>query len=177
MSLLFGGAAALGAGDLDGAEIDLERLRNWYDRERLILDWLWKPQLYTYLAELAMRRGNLDRAWKESMTAQEAAARMPQRTWRGRALVTGAQVAIERGAYVEAERLLRLARRESRGIEAPLATWRIEAVMATMLEKTAQHDSARRARTRYERTFHRLSRSIEEHHLDPLNQAGSSRIH
>ena len=54
---------------------------------------------------------------------------------------------------------------------------KIEAVMATMLEKTAQHDSARRARTRYERTFHRLSRSIEEHQLDPLNQSGSSRIH
>jgi hypothetical protein len=29
MSLLFGGAAALGAGDLDGAEKDLERLRHW----------------------------------------------------------------------------------------------------------------------------------------------------
>ena len=66
-------------------------------------------------------------------------------------------------AFADAQRHLRQARRETRGIEAPLASWRIEAVTATLLERTAQPDSARRARMKYERAFHRLARSIEEH--------------
>jgi DNA-binding winged helix-turn-helix (wHTH) protein len=171
MSLLFGGAAALGAGDLDAAEADLERLRAWYTRERIVLDWLLKPQLHGYLADLALRRGHLERAAAEALAAQQAANRTPERTWRARALVTGAQVAIARGHFEDAERCLRQARREIRGLEAPLATWQIEAVMAVLLDKTAQPDSARRARTRYERTFHRLARSIHEHQLEPLTQA------
>ena len=176
MSLLFGGAAALGMGDLGAAEADLERLRAWYAAERTALDWLWKPQLHAYLAQLAIRQGDLDRAWAESLAAQHAANRTPERTWRARVLVVGAQVATERGGFEEAERLLRQARRETRGIEAPLASWQIEAVMATLLDKTSQPDSARRARTRYERTFHRLARSLHEHQLEPLSQA-AGRFH
>jgi ATP/maltotriose-dependent transcriptional regulator MalT len=160
MSLLFGGAAALGLGHFDDADADLSRLRNWYDHERLVIDWFWKPQLYSYLAELALRRGDLERAAIEAATAQEAANRTPERTWRGRANVIAAQVALERKAFVDAERHLRQARRETRGIEAPLAAWRIEAVTATLLENTAQPDSARRARIRYERTLDRLERSM-----------------
>ena len=53
---------------------------------------------------------------------------------------------------------LRQARREIRGIDAPLASWRVEAVTATLLEKTAQPDSARRARQKYERALERLNR-------------------
>ena len=176
MSLLFGGAAALGMGDLAAAEADLEKLRAWYARERVVLDWLWRPQLHAYLAQLAVRRGQLERAWTESQAAQQAAERTPERTWRARSLVVGAQVAIERGAFGDADRLLRQARRETRGIEAPLAAWQIEAVMSVLLEKTSQPDSARRARSRYERTFHRLARSIHEHQLEPLSQA-AGRFH
>jgi ATP/maltotriose-dependent transcriptional regulator MalT len=176
MSLLFGGAAALGMGELGAADADLERLRAWYAGERAVLDWLWKPQLHSCLAQLAIRNGDLDRAWAESQAAQLAADRTPERTWRARAQVVGAQVAIERGEFEEAERLLRQARRETRGIEAPLASCQIEAVMATLLDKTSQPDSARRARTRYERTFHRLERSIHEHQLEPLSQA-AGRFH
>ena len=57
MSLLFGGAAALGQGEFAQAAEDLERLRDWYRRDRLVLDWFWKSQLHGYLAELALRRG------------------------------------------------------------------------------------------------------------------------
>ncbi len=163
MSLLFGGAAAVGLGQFDEAADDLNRLREWYRSERLVLDWFWKPQLQSYLAELAMRRGDLDRALLEAEAAQDAAGRSPERTWRGRAHVMAAQVALERRAFADAERHLRQARRETRGIDAPLASWRIEAVTATLLERTAQPDSARRARIRYEKTFNRLERSIADH--------------
>jgi predicted ATPase/DNA-binding winged helix-turn-helix (wHTH) protein len=159
-SLLFGGAAALGLGNLEEASADLERLRDWYARERIVLDWFWEIQLHIYLAELALRRKDLERATSEAKAAQEAAGATPERTWRARANVTAAQVAIERQAYAEADRYLRQARREIRGIEAPLASWRVEAVTATLLELTAQPDSARRARMRYERTLNRLERSI-----------------
>jgi DNA-binding winged helix-turn-helix (wHTH) protein len=166
MSLVLGGAAALGQGQLTDAANDLERLRDWYSREELVLGWFWKTQLHMYLSELSMRRGDLDRAAIEAEAAQDAAGRTPERTWRGRAHVAAAQVALERNAIPDAERHLRQARRETRGIEAPLASWRIEAVTATLLERTAQPDSARRARMRYERTFTRLERSMEEHFLD-----------
>jgi DNA-binding winged helix-turn-helix (wHTH) protein/tetratricopeptide (TPR) repeat protein len=173
MSLVIGGASALGQGRLDDAERDLWRLRDWYNRERLVLDWFWKAQLHMYLSELAMKRGDLEGAAREAELAQGEATRMPERTWRGRVHVAAAQVAIERDAFADAERHLRQARRETRGIEAPLASWRIEAVTATLLERTAQHDSARRARMRYERTFTRLEQSIDEHHLDSLGGRGA----
>jgi DNA-binding winged helix-turn-helix (wHTH) protein len=160
MSLLFGGAAALGLGDFDAADADFSRLRSWYERDRLVIDWFWKPQLHSYLAELALGRGDLDRAAAAAAAAQDAANLTPERTWRGRAHVIAAQVALARKAFVDAERYLRQARRETRGIEAPLAAWRIEAVTATLLENTAQPDSARRARIRYERTLDRLERSM-----------------
>ena len=174
MSLVIGGASALGQGHLAEAAHDLERLRDWYSRERLVLDWFWKAQLHMYLAELAMKRGDLDRAAIEAEAAQGEATRMPERTWRGRAHVAAAEVAIERSAFADAERHLRQARRETRGIEAPLASWRIEAVTATLLERTAQHDSARRARIRYERTFTRLEQSLSEHHFHALERPGAT---
>ncbi len=157
MSLLFGGAAALAQGRLADAAADLECLRDWYARERVLMDWYWEAPLHTYLAELSLRRGDLERATLEASTAQEAASATPERTWRSRAHVTAALVAIERRAFAEAGQYLRQARREIRGIDAPLASWRVEAVTATLLEKTAQPDSARRARLKCERALERLN--------------------
>jgi hypothetical protein len=159
-SLLFGGAAALGAGRLDEAAADLERLRDWYARKRCVLDWFWEIQLHNQLAQLALARGDLERATTEARAAQEAALATPERTWRARANTIAAQVAMARDQLADAARHLRNARREIRGIEAPLASWRVEAVTATLLERTAQPDSAKLARIRYERTLNRLERSI-----------------
>jgi hypothetical protein len=158
MSLLFGGASALAQGRLADAAADLECLRDWYVRERVPMDWFWEAPLHIYLAELSLRRGDLERATIEASTAQEAANATPERTWRSRAHVTAALVALERRAFAEAGQYLRQARREIRGIDAPLVSWRVEAVTATLLEKTAQPDSARRARQKYERALERLNR-------------------
>lgn len=179
MSLLFGGAAAIGQGDFTRAAADLERLRDWQRRERLVMDWFWKGQLHGYLAELALRVGDVTTAAREAQRAQDASSATPERTWRGRAHVIAAQVAIEREAFADAERFLRQARRETRGIDAPLASWRIEAVTATLLERTAQPDSARRARIKYERTFTRLEQSMDERHFGapPPRPPDSSQIH
>jgi tetratricopeptide (TPR) repeat protein len=161
MSLLFGGASALAQGRLDEAAADLECLRDWYARERIVMDWFWASQLHTALADLALRRGDLERATIEAFAAQEAATATPERTWRARAHVTAAIVAIERRAFDAAAQHLRQARRETRGINAPLVAWRIEAVTATLLEKTAQPDSARRARQKYERAVERLHGPVD----------------
>ena len=161
MSLLFGGAAALAQGRLDDAGHDLESLRDWYARERILMDWFWESQLHSYLAELWLRRGDLERATIEAAAARQAADATPERTWRGRAHVTSALVATERRAFDEAGQYLRQARREIRGISAPLVAWRIEAVTATLLEKTEQPDSARRARQKYERALERLQRPTD----------------
>ena len=158
MSLLIGGASALAQGRLADAAADLECLRDWYARERVLMDWFWEAPLHTYLAELSLRLGDLERATMEASSAQEAAAATPERTWRSRAHVTAALVAIERRAFEDAGRYLRQARREIRGFDAPLASWRVEAVTATLLDKTAQPDSARRARQKYERALERLNR-------------------
>jgi ATP/maltotriose-dependent transcriptional regulator MalT len=167
MSLLFGGAAAIGQGDFPTAAADLERLREWHSRERLVLDWFWKSQLYGFLAELALRQGHLTAAADHAERAQNAANATPERTWRGRAHVVAAQVALEQKSFPDAERYLRQARRETRGIDTPLASWRIEAVTATLLERTANPDSAQRARMKFEKTFNRLERSMDEHQLIP----------
>jgi DNA-binding winged helix-turn-helix (wHTH) protein len=156
MSLLFGGASALGLGRLDEAAADLEQLRDWHARERVLMDWFWEAHLHNYLAELSLRRGDVERATIEASAALEAARATPERTWRSRAHVTAAMVALERRAFDEASQFLRQARLEVRGIDAPLVTWRIEAITATLLEKTARHDSARRARQKYERARKRL---------------------
>ncbi len=167
MSLLFAGAAALGQGRLADAAVDLEALRDWHARERVLMDWFWEAQLHTYLAELSLQHGDLERATIEASAAQEAALATPERTWRGRAHVTAALVATERRAFDEASQYLRQARREIRGINAPLVTWRIEAVTATLLERTAQPDSARRARQKYQRALERLHHAPHPG-LDPL---------
>jgi DNA-binding winged helix-turn-helix (wHTH) protein len=179
MSLLFGGAAALGQGRLDEAAADLERLRDWQARERLVMDWFWGLQLHIYMAELALRHKDLELATLEAAAAQEAADATAERTWRSRARVIAAQVAIERHAFSDAERFLRQARREIRGIDAPLASWRVEAVTASFLERTAHPDSARRARLRYERTLKRLERSTREVPRSPLDMplSPNNRVH
>jgi DNA-binding winged helix-turn-helix (wHTH) protein len=156
MSLLFGGAAALGLSRLGEAAADLEQLRDWHGRERVVMDWYWEAQLHSYLAELWLRRGDVERATIEASSARQAADATRERTWRGRSQVVSAMVAIERGAFDEASQYLRQARREVRGIDTHLVSWRIEAVTATLLEKTAQPDSARRARQKYERALERL---------------------
>ena len=156
MSLLFGGASALALGRLADAAADLEQLRDWHARERIVMDWYWEAQLHAYLAELWLRRGDLERATIEASAARQAANATPERTWRSRSQVASAVVAIERRAFDEASQYLRQARREVRGIDTPLVSWRIEAVTATLLEKTAQPDSARRARQKYERALERL---------------------
>ena len=125
-----------------------------------------------YLAELSLRRGDIERATTEAAAAQQAAMATPERTWRGRAHVTAAIVAMERHAFDEASQYLRQARRDIRGINAPLVAWRIEAVTATLLEKTAQPESARRARQKYERAFERLKGAA-----DPGAPATGERLH
>jgi DNA-binding winged helix-turn-helix (wHTH) protein len=180
MSLLFGGAAALAQGRLADAAKDLECLRDWYARERVLMDWFWEAQLHSYMAELSLRQGDLERATIEAAAAREAALASPERTWRGRAHVTAALVAIERRAFDEAGQYLRQARREIRGINAPLVAWRIEAVTATLLEKTAQPDSARRARQKYERALERLQRSADpagHGALEPGGPPAGERLH
>jgi hypothetical protein len=164
MSLLFGGASALGLGRLDDAAADLEALRDWHARERVLMDWFWEAQLHNYLAELSLQRHDVERATIEASAALEAARATPDRTWRSRAHITAALVAIERLAYDEAGQYLRQARLEARGIEAPLVSWRLEAVAATLLERTAQHDSARRARQKYERALKRIERPADRPH-------------
>jgi hypothetical protein len=177
MSLLFGGASALAQGRLDEAAADLECLRDWYARERILMDWYWASQLHASLAELSLRRGDLERATIEASAAQEAAIATPERTWRARAHVTAAIVAIERRAFDEAAQYLRQARRETRGINAPLVAWRIEAVTATLLEKTAQPDSARRARQKYERAVERLHGPVDSRTLAPGRPEPDERLH
>ena len=143
------------------------------------MDWFWGLQLHIHLAELALRRKDLERATAEALAAQEAADATAERTWRSRARVVAAQVAIERHAFGDAERYLRQARREIRGIDAPLASWRVEAVTATLLERTAHPDSARRARLRYERTLKRLERSTRDVPGAPIDmpRSPSNRVH
>ena len=91
--------------------------------------------------------------------------------------MTSALVAIERRAFDEAGQYLRQARREVRGINAPLVAWRIEAMTATLLEKTAQPDSARRARQKYERALERLNRPAVPAPLEPGSPEPGERLH
>jgi DNA-binding winged helix-turn-helix (wHTH) protein len=156
MSLALGGASSLALGRIDEASTELERLRQWQAANDLILDWFWKILLHISLAEIALAQRDPERATLEAAAAIRAADATAERTWRSRAHSTAALVAVERRFFTDAERELRLARREIRGIEAPLASWRIDAVAATLMDRTARPESARRARARYERSMRRL---------------------
>ena len=159
MSLLLGGASSLALGRIEEASAQLERLREWQAGDHLILDWFWKIVLHITLAEVALAQRDPERASLEAAAAVRAAEATAERTWRSRAHSTAALVAMERRFFTDAERELRLAKREIRGIDAPLAAWRIDAVSAALLERTARPESAKRARARYERSMRRL-RSI-----------------
>jgi hypothetical protein len=156
MSLLVGGGASLALGRIDEAAAQLERLKKWQADDHLILDWFWKILLHISLAEVALAQRNPERASLEAAAAIRAADSTPERTWRSRAHSTAALVAVERRFFTDAERELRLAKREIRGIDAPLAAWRIDAVSATLMDRTARPESAKRARARYERSMRAL---------------------
>ena len=156
MSLLVGGSSSLALGRIDEAAAQLERLRKWQSSDHLILDWFWKILLHISLAQVALAQRDPARATLEAAVAIEAADATPERTWRSRAHSVAALVAVERRFFTDAERELRLAKREIRGIDAPLAAWRIDAVSATLMERTARPESAKRARARYERSIRRL---------------------
>ena len=135
MSLLFGGARRSRWADAEAAA-DLEQLRDWYARERIVMDWNREAQLHAYLGSCGSAAA--------TSSAQRSKRRPPGRqptpppSARGEAAshVVSAVVAIERRAFDEASQYLRQARREVRGIDTPLVSWRIEAVTATLLEET-----------------------------------------
>jgi DNA-binding winged helix-turn-helix (wHTH) protein/tetratricopeptide (TPR) repeat protein len=160
LSLLLNGSAALFLGRLEEAAEELKRLREWQSRDRLPMNWLWKIPLHISLAELGRRMGDLTIAAAEARHAREAAEATGERMWRSRASIVDAEVAIDAGRFDQAEHTLRLARHEIRGTRAPLAAWRIDMSLASLLARTNRADAARRVRSRGERMLQQMQRTL-----------------
>ena len=157
MSLLSAGASALALGRIAEAADDLERLRDWY-APRARADGLVLGSTPAYAISPSCPCGAAISSARRSKRRRRVKQPSPRPRGRGAAALTSCRRSSRSNAHAfdEAGQYLRQARREVRGISAPLVAWRIEAVTATLLEKTAQPDSARRARQKYERALERL---------------------
>ena len=79
---------------------DLERLRDWYRRDRLVLDWFWKSATAQVLRRARAAAAGISRPRPSRPRApRKRLTRTPERTWRGRAHVIAAQVALERQRF------------------------------------------------------------------------------
>jgi DNA-binding winged helix-turn-helix (wHTH) protein len=138
IALVLLGLAELGLGNLAGADARLHEVREWQNRERILMDWIWQMPLQLGLTELALARGDLSAARREAELFLSITAKTAERTWIALAHYARASVALAEhdrvGARLEVSKGLAVIE----GYEAPLAAWRLHA-LAARIDSGSQH--------------------------------------
>jgi hypothetical protein len=154
------GMAELGLGNLTSAEEMLLELHEWQERERILMDWIWRMPLEFATTDLFLAQGN-SAAVAASERFLKSTSVTAERTWRAlahhqRALVAlnqddrkSADIAVAEGLYLVET------------CEAPLAAWRLHALAGRIWS-----DEAHRAQSRS--VIRKLADSLAQD--DPLRR-------
>lgn len=134
ISLVLLGLAELGAGNLLCARENFEKLRAWHERERILMDWIWKLPLQLGLAHLSLAEGDLESARNESRLSLSLASATAECTWTGLAHHACACVALASNDVSTAKLEVTRGLEAIDGREAPLAEWRLHSLAAEILD-------------------------------------------
>lgn len=132
ISLVLLGKAQLGSGDLDAAQRTFDEVIGWQERERILMDWIWRLPLQFSYVELCLARNDIGAAIRASDLFLTQTARSSEQTWIGLAHLARARVA---AFHNDGDRLQTELGKALRVIEAhdvPLAAWRLHAFAAQL---------------------------------------------
>jgi hypothetical protein len=164
--LILRGSAKLGTGDLDGALSDLLIAREAMDRQRVLLDWYWRMPLHSALAEMWLKKGDIEKAQSDAREFLNASLATRERTYQALAWETNARVARIAGDQGAVEDCVGKALSIVERFEVPLAAWRVH---ATAAEVSTRDPSLARAHLRCSaETIIRLADSLPR--TEPLRE-------
>jgi DNA-binding winged helix-turn-helix (wHTH) protein len=145
IALVLLGFSRLGLGQHQRARAAFDEIGARLDRERLLMDWIWKMPLACGRARLELASGTLEAAARYATDLLKGASASGERTWLALAHTLLAEVAIQECRWKGADASIRAARTALGTEPAPLAAWRVEAAAARLYAHRGQHDLARGA--------------------------------
>jgi DNA-binding winged helix-turn-helix (wHTH) protein len=130
--LILRGSAKLGAGDVDGAQVDLSIVRDALERQQILLDWYWRAPLHSALTELWLQKGDVQKARPSAQDFLKASLRTRERAYQALAWEANARVAMMCGDHVAAAECITHALSIVGQWDIPMAAWRVHATAAQL---------------------------------------------
>ena len=130
ISLVLLGKAQLGLGDLNAAQATFDEVIGWQERERILMDWIWRLPLQFSYVELCIARNNMGRAVRAADLFLSQTARTSEYTWIGLAHLARARVAALQNDSGRMRSELEEGLRATEARDAPIAAWRLHAFAA-----------------------------------------------
>ncbi len=132
------------------------------DERRRGMDWLLKMPLHHGLSGYHLARGDFEKARREGERVCQMAAQPGERTWLslGRGIL--AEIALAERDDARAGRELSQALAALRGVEAPIAGWRVHAAAARLRERQGHTAKAERAWAKSAAILNQLADSLAD---------------
>jgi hypothetical protein len=139
------------------------------DRHPVMFDWYWRMAVVSGVTELQLATGDRVRAQTEAGHFLEIALATADRHWQGLAWEVNSRVALDSGDLTRARDCIANALASVRGLEVPLAAWRVHATAADIEEQSGNTEAARAQRDISRVTVLRLADSLPEQ--EPLRES------
>jgi tetratricopeptide (TPR) repeat protein len=159
------GSSEAALGRYDAALERLLAARDGMDREALIFDWCWRFPLDWSLMEVWLQRADLDEARLQGERFLESALKCDERTWQALAWESNARLAVAEGNCARARQCIAEALRVMKGLEVPLAAWRVHATASRINEMSGRSSIAAGHRALSCDTLRNLANSLPENSL------------
>lgn len=147
MGMILLGASCVELGETDSAAATLNEVRIWHSQERILMDWIWKMPLAQALTELHLCLGDAA-AIEEAERFVQVANATSERTWQGLARHAAARAALAGDDAVRGRAHIEAGLAAIKGIEAPLASWRLHGLAARVFDDAEHRSVAVNAITR-----------------------------
>lgn len=166
---LLAGAAEAARGDAEAGVDMLLQLRNDTLLRPVIMDWYWQFLLLWTLSDTLLRIGRVEQARSFADEMLQTSADTEEGTWQTMALELRARVAIDLGHLDHAQALVERGERVIDDLGAPIASWRLYQVAASLHRLRGSVDAAEKYESLRDAAIQRLAASLPEAH--PLREA------
>jgi len=157
------GFAELGLGAYDRARANFEEISARLDRERLLMDWIWRMPLAWGFVGLELAEGRDEVAAAHAHRLLQLAEACGERTWLALGHAALARVAIRQQRWKAAEQQLARATAIVAAGDLPLAAWRVHALAADLYTRRRRETAARFAQAESNAVLDALAASLDEH--------------
>jgi DNA-binding winged helix-turn-helix (wHTH) protein/tetratricopeptide (TPR) repeat protein len=166
IGLVLVGFAELGLGAYDRARASFEEIAARLDRERLLMDWIWRMPLAWGFVGLELAEGRDEVAAAHAHRLVQLAQACGERTWLALGHAALARVAIKQQRWKAADQQLARATALVADGDLPLAAWRVHALAADLHARRRREPAARAARAASNDVLAGLAASLDAG--DPL---------